>query len=70
MGINVAPQYIKGKIPGQQPHAEENMAMFLYSMQATAVRWSKAVVGAGGSYVCDTCQSLISLVGGRIESSP
>jgi len=65
LGINVAPQFLRGM--KQAPHAEENLAAYLTSIGAKGVRWSRGVVGAGGSYTCDACQKVIPRVGGVIE---
>jgi hypothetical protein len=55
-------------------HAEENIGIYLNSIGAVGLRWSRAVVGAcyqtksgSNSYVCKQCQSMIKLVGGVIE---
>ena len=65
LSINVAPQTARGM--ERAPHAEENMAAHLITLRARGERWSRAVVGAGGSYVCSVCRTMIARVGGRIE---
>jgi hypothetical protein len=68
-GVNVAPQQALGM--KHSPHAEENIAAFLQALGARGLRWSRGVVGAikpgGSSYVCQACQKVIRLVGGRVE---
>jgi RHS repeat-associated protein len=65
LGIEVAPQVARGMRRG--PHAEENIAAHLQSIGARGERWSRAVVGEGGSYVCGPCQAIIRRAGGAIE---
>lgn len=68
-GVNVAPQVAKGM--ENSPHAEQNIAAYLTSVNSRGVRWSKSVVGelkpSGSSYVCDVCRDVIKLAGGRVE---
>ena len=76
-GVAVAPTNFPGKITlelGGDLHAEENMAMYLDSIGAKGLRWSRAVVGAhydtksgSRSYVCANCRALVQRVGGAIE---
>lgn len=76
-GVDVAPTHYPGKMTlrdGGALHAEENMAMYLYSIGARGRRWSRAVVGAhydtksgSRSYVCANCRALVERVGGTIE---
>jgi hypothetical protein len=70
LGIKIAPQNLKGKMKGEEQHAEENIAIFLQSMKARGVRWSHAIVGdpeKKRSYICKRCKSLIRLIGGITE---
>ncbi len=66
LGVNVAPQVTRG-MEEAAPHAEENIAAFMIEIGARGERWSRAVVGAGGSYVCGACQSIVRSVGGVVE---
>jgi RHS repeat-associated protein len=69
LGIEAAPINASSMTRGEggAPHAEENIAAFLDSIGARGVRWSRAVVGEGGAYVCRSCQSIIRRIGGYIE---
>ncbi|MFZ4657597.1 MAG: SpvB/TcaC N-terminal domain-containing protein [Caldilineaceae bacterium] len=69
LGINVAPQQATdmGKKEGGAPHAEENIAGYLQEHRAKGERWSRAVVGKRGSYVCNACESIVRSVGGVVE---
>ena len=73
IGIRIAPQR-KQLFSGMkgQPHAEENIAAYLTQKGWKGTRWSRAVVGdptrkGVASFVCQNCQNMIRLVGGRIE---
>lgn len=70
--VHVAPCIAIGM--KRAPHAEENIAAYLYSIGARGVRWSHAAVGAhfntergSRSYVCHACRVMVDRVGGVIE---
>jgi RHS repeat-associated protein len=65
LGIEVAPQAARRM--RRAPHAEENIAAHISSLGGRGERWSRAVVGRGGSYVCHACQSMVRTIGGVIE---
>ncbi|MFS8979722.1 hypothetical protein PO002_35505 [Cupriavidus necator] len=69
LGIRVAPQTVSDmtREDGGAPHAEENIASYLRDNRARGVRWSRAVVGKEGSYVCGACKYVIKSSGGYIE---
>jgi RHS repeat-associated protein len=69
LGIEIAPQQTPEmkRSEGGAPHAEENISAYLKSNRSRAERWSRAVVGAAGSYTCEHCQSIIDSLGGYIE---
>ena len=68
-GIIIAPKEATSmtRQEGGAPHAEQNIAAYLKKVDATGLRWSHAVVGKEGSYVCYVCRSIIKQVGGYIE---
>ena len=75
--ITVVPTNLRGHKTlrdGGALHAEENMAIYIASIGARGLRWSRAVVGAhfdtksgSRSYVCQMCRELVKSVGGAIE---
>jgi len=71
LGINIAPQKLpelKRKDGEGTIHAEQNIASYLKTYGLRGERWSCAVVGTEGSYICKDCQSLIrNYMGGFIE---
>ena len=75
--VSVVPTNFRGQMTlrdGGALHAEENMAIYIASIGARGLRWSRAVVGAhfdtksgSRSYVCRMCRELVKSVGGVIE---